>query len=185
MRLRHCKRWRVEILFQVSHKNDDWLNFPSYNPIKKTVISFCQNWEDTEGRKKLSKVNARVSKKSILSERCSSFINTLKLSWGKYFWVHFHYVKKVKACLYWRFGKWRIEVKIHVSWITLYFNMKIFFLQALATLRQKLRKYNKDFEEDILKYREVSLTFIIHLRSIQAESPIRPELIPVSIAWSD
>ncbi|XP_027052968.1 eukaryotic translation initiation factor 3 subunit C-like [Pocillopora damicornis] len=43
-----------------------------------------ENWEDTEGRKKLSKVNAR----------------------------------------------------------------------ALATLRQKLRKYNKDFEEDILKYRE-------------------------------
>ena len=83
------------------------------------------------------------------------------------------------------FGKWRIEAKIHVSWITLYLNMNIFFLQALATLRQKLRKYNKDFEEDILKYREVSLTFIIHLGSIQAESPIRPELIPVSIALSD
>ncbi|XP_068747600.1 eukaryotic translation initiation factor 3 subunit C-like [Montipora capricornis] len=43
-----------------------------------------ENWEDTEGRKKLSKVNAR----------------------------------------------------------------------ALATLRQKLRKYNKDFEEEIVKYRE-------------------------------
>lgn len=43
-----------------------------------------ENWEDTEGRKKLTKVNAR----------------------------------------------------------------------ALATLRQKLRKYNKDFEEEILKYRE-------------------------------
>ena len=28
--------------------------------------------------------------------------------------------------------------------------------QALATLREKLRKYNKDFEQEILKYREVS-----------------------------
>jgi len=52
-----------------------------------------------------------------------------------------------------------------------------FFLQALATLRQKLRKYNKDFEEDILKYREVSLNFlktliffrVIHVGSIRAE----------------
>lgn len=38
-------------------------------------------------------------------------------------------------------------------------NITTFFLiilQALATLRQKLRKYNKDFEEEILKYREVS-----------------------------
>lgn len=43
---------------------------------KGLLIFFCQNWEDTEGRKKLSKVNARVSEKNILSERCSSFIDT-------------------------------------------------------------------------------------------------------------
>ena len=44
---------------------------------KKTGIFFCQNWEDTEGRKKLSKVNARVSKKDILSERCSALIDSI------------------------------------------------------------------------------------------------------------
>ena len=43
--------------------------------------------------------------------------------------------------------------------------INIFFLQALATLRQKLRKYNKDFEEDILKYREVSLNFFGNFHS--------------------
>ena len=34
--------------------------------------------------------------------------------------------------------------------------------QALATLRQKLRKYNKDFEGEILKYREVSFENYCH-----------------------
>ena len=32
---------------------------------------FCQNWEDTEGRKKLSKVNARVSKTCFSFQFCN------------------------------------------------------------------------------------------------------------------
>ena len=36
----------------------------SINGFKRTAIFLCQNWEDTEGRKKLSKVNARVSKRT-------------------------------------------------------------------------------------------------------------------------
>ena len=52
--------------------------------LKGLLIFSCQNWEDTEGRKKLSKVNARVSKKHIVSERCSSFMGT------SYLEVHTH-----------------------------------------------------------------------------------------------
>lgn len=157
--------------------------FPSYNHIKKLLFLSVRTGKILKAVRSLAKWMLGWVKRAFYQKDVHhSLIQTLL---RKVILSSFSVMLKKLRPAFIGFGKWRIEANIHVSWITLFLNMNIFFLQALATLRQKLRKYNKDFEEDILKYREVSLTFIIHLGSIQAESPIRWELIPVSIAWSD
>lgn len=120
--------------------------FYSFSPL----LPCLQLWEDKDAKQKLSKVNARVCMVSLHAH--AHMYSSLGL-------LYFLYMLCVHGCVYpthiysLHFPT-LLCLYVYTGLFSLFFFPFCVHLQALGTLKQKVRKYNKDFEDGIQSYRE-------------------------------